>query len=121
MDGMRFCIPIHWHGTMAANGQSYIKLPCDCSLVHISWGNDTTSTAGLQVGTSDDPDGILVDGACGVSDVPNVFEPADFDGALCDQVSPPHFSKNDIIEVFVDYDDTTAAINATAVLTFLEG
>ena len=121
MDGMRFCQTLHFHGTMAANGQSYFKLPCDASLVHVSWGNDTTSTAGLTLGTSDDPDGIIVDGACGASDVPATFEAADFDGALCDQVSPPHFTKDTIIEALIDYDDTTAAINATLVLTWLEG
>ena len=121
MDGMRFNYVFHFHGTMAANGQSYFKLPCDASLVHVSWGNDTTSTAGLTLGTSDDPDGIITDGACGASDVPATFEAADFDGALCDQVSPPHFPKDTIIEVLVDYDDTTAAINATLVLTWLEG
>lgn len=121
MDGMRFTISYHFHGTLAADPQSYIKVPCDCSLMHVSWGNDTTSTAGLTLGTSDDPDGIITDGACGASDVPAVFEPADFDGALCDQVSPPHFTKNTIIEVAIDHDDTTAAINATLVLTFTEG
>ena len=121
MDGMRFTLLYHFHGTMAADGQSYIKLSCAASLVHVSWGNDTTSTAGLQLGTSGDVDGIIVNGACGTADVPAVFEAAGFDGALCDQVSPPHFAKNDIIEVFIDHDDTTAAINATLVLTFLEG
>ncbi len=121
MDGMRFTYTWHFHGTMAADAQAYFKIPCDASLVHVSWGNDTTSTAGLQLGTAADVDGIIVNGACGVSDVPAVFEPADFDGALCDQVSPPHFAKNDLLEVFIDHDDTTAAINATLVLTFLEG
>ncbi len=121
MDGMRFTYVFHFHGTMAANGQFYFKLPCPASLVHVSWGNDTTSTAGLTLGTSADVDGIIVDGACGVSDVPTVFEAATFDGALCDQVAPPHFAKNTIIQGLIDYDDTTAAINATLVLTFLEG
>jgi len=121
MDGMRFNYVFHFHGTMAANGQAYFKLPVNASLVHVSWGNDTTSTAGLQLGTSADVDGIIVDGACGTADVPAVFEAADFDGALCDQLSVPHFSKGDIIEAFIDYDDTTAAINATLVLTFTEG
>lgn len=121
MDGMRFTYVFHWHGTMAADGKFYFKLPCPASLVHISWGNDTTSTAGLTLGTSDDADGILLDGACGASDVPAVFEASGFTGALCDQVSPPHFAKGTIITGAIDHDDTTAAINATLVLTFTEG
>jgi len=121
MDGLRFCNTIHFHGTMAADGKAYFKLPCAATLAHVRWGNDTTSTAGLTLGTSADVDGIIVDGACGVSDVPAVFEAAGFDGALCDQVALPHFAKNTIIVAAIDHDDTTAAINATLVLTFLEG
>lgn len=121
MDGMRFTYTLHFHGTMAADGKSYFKLPCSASLVHVSWGNDTNSTAGLTLGTSGDVDGVIVNGACGASDVPAVFEAAQFDGALCDQVAPPHFAKNTIMVAAIDHDDTTAAINATLVLTFLEG
>jgi len=121
MDGMRFNYTFHWHGTMAADAKFFVKLPCPASLVHVSWGNDTTSTAGLTLGTSADADGIIKDGACGVSDVPAVFEAAQFDGDLCDQKSNPHFAKNTIVVGAIDHDDTTAAINASLVLTFLEG
>ena len=90
MDGMRILVPVHLHGTLAANAQGVFQLPCGATLVEVSAAGSNANDATLQVGTSVDADGILTAVAIGDSSVPVVKNAADFDGALCDQVSGYH-------------------------------
>ena len=35
MDGMRFVVPLHGHGTLAADMVMHYKLPCGATLVQV--------------------------------------------------------------------------------------
>lgn len=123
MQGQRFTVSVHIHGTLAANASGEFKLPCDASLVHVSISNSAATDGILDLGTSADPDGILADAAIGDSNTPNIFEAADWTGALATAGSPYHMVKGTIIDWDIDFDGSagTAAANLMMVLTFTEG
>ena len=98
MDGLRFPVTIHLHGTLAANAQGSFPLPIGMTLESVARSmRATDSAATLQLGTSDDADGILKAGAIGAAGVPLTFGKTNFDGALCDAQNPPHFDKGTVI------------------------
>jgi len=123
MDGMRILVPVHLHGTLAANAQGVFQLPCGATLVEVSAVGSNANDATLQVGTSVDADGVMTAVAIGDSSVPVVKNAADFDGALCDQVSGYHAANDTIIAWVLDFDGAagTAAQNVDILFTFLEG
>lgn len=123
MQGTRFTVSWHIHGTLAANASGEFKLPCDASLVHVSLSNSAATDGILDLGTSADPDGIISDGACGDSNTPAIFEAANFNGALANAADPYHMVKGTIVDWDFDYDGSggTAAANVMIVLTFTEG
>jgi hypothetical protein len=123
MQGMRFTVSVHIHGTLAANATGMFALPCPAQLVEVSFCNTTTSDAILDVGTAADPDGILADVAVGDSEAPAVYQVDDFNGALIDGDNPYHMDAGTVIEWLLDFDGAsgTAAANASILFTFLEG
>jgi len=123
MDGMRILVPVHLHGTLAANAQGAFQLPCGATLVEVSAVASNDSDATLLVGTSADADGVMTAAVIGDSSVPVVKNAAGFDGALCDQVSGPHLADGTIITWLLDFDGAagTAAQNVGILFTFLEG
>ncbi len=123
MDGMRFVVSVHLHGTLAANAQGAFSLPCGATLVEVSAVGSNANDATLQVGTSADADGVMTAAAIGDSSVPVVKNAAGFNGALCDQVSGPHFADGTIMAWLLDFDGAagTAAQNVGLLFTFLEG
>ncbi len=123
MDGMRILVPVHLHGTLAANAQGAFSLPCGATLMEVSAVGSNANDATLLVGTSADADGVMTAVAIGDSSTPAVKGPANFDGALCDQVSGPHFADGTIITWLLDFDGAggTAAQNVGLLFTFLEG
>ena len=78
MDGMRFTVAIHLHGTLSANATGVFQLPCPASLVEVSAVATNDSDATLQIGTSADADGIVTAAVIGDSSTPVVFAPASF-------------------------------------------
>lgn len=123
MDGFRYPVTVHLHGTLAANAQGAFQVPAGLKLVEISACGSNTNDGKLTVGTSVDADGILTSGAIGDSSTPAVFGPANFDGALCDQVAGPRLADNTIFVWTLDFDGAagTAAANVMIVFTFVEG
>jgi hypothetical protein len=123
MQGTRFTVSVHIHGTLAANASGEFRLPCDAALVHVSLSNSAATDAILDLGTSADPDGILADAAVGDSHTPNIFEATDWTGALATAGSPYHMIKGTTIDWDLDFDGSsgTAAANFMMVLTFTEG
>jgi len=123
MDGMRFTVAVHLHGTLAANAQGAFQLPCPATLVEISGCASNDSDATLQVGTSADADGILTAVAIGDSSTPAVKVAVNFDGALCDQVAGYCCADNTIMTWVLDFDGAagTAGQNVDILFTFLEG
>ncbi len=123
MDGMRYPVTIHLHGTLAANAQGYCQLPGPMTLVEIMAVAANDSAATLQVGTLASAAGIMAAAVIGDSGTPVVYGPADFDGALADGVNPLHLADNTILAWVLDFDGAsgTAAQNVTIMFTLLEG
>jgi hypothetical protein len=131
MQGNRFTVSIHVHGTLAANATGMFAVPCDCSLVEVSFCNTGASDAILDVGAAADPDGFISDMTVGDSEVPNVFTYDEFNGELITAaqdvnnptISPPHLTKGTVVEWLLDFDGAggNAAANASILMTFLEG
>ena len=106
-------------GALTANLVGQFELPGPATLVAISFGCSSATAATLQVGDAGDNDGIITAGAIGQSDVPNLLEPADFDGDLCDQIAGYHFPSDDkLVEFVVTH---ASAEDVTLVFYFMEG
>jgi len=119
MLGNLFTVSFNYHGALAANAEGQFELPGAATLEAVSFTCSSATAATLEVGDAGDNDGIITAGAVGQSDVPNLLEPADFDGDLCDQVSGYHFPVDDKIVEFVI---THASAEDTAlVFYFREG
>jgi hypothetical protein len=124
MDGMRVCVPVHFHGTMAANATWRWQLPCGMTLVEISAVASNNSDAKISFGTTTDDDGYLTAIAIGDSGSPVIFGKGDFTGALMSDTSQcPHIAADTVVMLTVDYDGAsgTAGADVTVVMTFLEG
>jgi len=101
MLGNLFTVSFNYHGALAADAKGQFELLGPATLVGISFGCSSATAATLQVGDAGDVDGIMTAGAVGQSETPNLLEPADFDGALCDQVAGYHFPSDDKVVEFV--------------------
>jgi len=106
-------------GALTGNPDRQFTLQKPATLVHVSFCCSSATAATLDLGDAGDPNGIISDGAIGQNGTPAAFDPADFNGALCDQLSGWHFDVDDLI---VDFKITHAsAEDVCLVLTFLEG
>ena len=123
MQGARFTVAVHIGGTLAANQQGVIQLPCAATLAEASACGSNNNSATLQLGTSADADGIMTAAAIGDSSTPAIFAAADFDGVLADGLNPLHLADGTVITWLLDYDGAsgTAAQNVDILFTFLEG
>ncbi len=52
MDGMRVVVPVHFHGTMAANGTFRWKTPCALTLTHVSLASSVDTNAQVKIGNT---------------------------------------------------------------------
>ena len=59
MDGMRFVVTWHFHGTLSANAVIRYKLPCNATLVQVDTNGTANVTRALIVGTAADDDGYI--------------------------------------------------------------
>jgi len=118
-----FPVTIALPGTITADFEAYFKAPCNLTLIAISAGADNGSTATLNVGTTSDEDGYLDAVDFGDSDVPTLFEIADFNGDLVtDQGKEyPHITAGTVIAVGIDVDGSTDPVDPCVVLWFTEG
>lgn len=123
MDGLRFPVTVHLHGTLAANAQGAFALPIGMTLESVSACASNDSDAKLQLGLADDADGIMTAKVIGDSSTPKAFVKTDFNGVACDAKNPPHFAKGSVITWLVDFDGAsgTAAADVTLLFSFLEG
>src|SRR5512135_3766963 len=106
MDGMRFTVPVHLHGTLAANAQGAFALPCPATLVEVSACASNDSDATLKVGTSADDDGIIAAAAIGDSSAPKVWDRGDFGGALVTG-QLYHGARGTIVSWALDFDGSS--------------
>ena len=124
MDGMRIVVPVHFHGTMAADGSFRWKVPGPLTLVHVSAVASNAASTQIKLGTTVDDDGYLTAAAVGQSGAPAVFDRGDFNGALnADTAECPHLDAGTVLLLTVDFDGAagTAGQNVSVVVTLLEG
>jgi hypothetical protein len=119
-----FLLPVHLHGTLAADASWRWAAPFDCQLIHVSAVASNNSDATLKVGSSADDDGYLTAFAIGDSGTPAEKDWGDFDGALLSEAGEfPHIAKGTILLCTLDFDGSsgTAGQNVSVVLTFTPG
>ncbi|MBC8248320.1 MAG: hypothetical protein H8E90_01465 [Anaerolineales bacterium] len=119
MLGNKFTVAFNYHGALSANPTATFELDKPAILTHVSFGCSSATAATINLGDSGDPNGIIAAGAIGQSGTPAEFEPADFNGALCDQVAGHHFPSDDKIVTFTI--THASAEDVCLVLTFYEG
>jgi hypothetical protein len=119
MDGMRFVVPWHFHGTLSANPVIRYKMPCDATLVRVDTNGTAAVTAALIIGTAADDDGYVKTHAPGADATAVTLERGDFDGALnTDTAECPHIAKDTVL--LLTYTHASAS-DVDISLTFLEG
>jgi hypothetical protein len=123
MDGHRFAVSVHLHGTLAANAQGSFVLPCGATLEAVSACGSNANGATLQIGAGDDADGILTASAIGDSGAPAQWTRGAFDGALVASGQYPHLARGATVSWLLDFDGAggVAAADVAIVFFFQEG
>jgi len=119
MLGNKFTLTFSHCGALTEDWIGYFQLDKPATLTHVSFACSSSTAATIDLGDSGDPNGIIDDGAIGQDGTPASFDPADFDGALCDQLSGWHFNVDDLIGTFTI--THASAEDVVLVLTFYEG
>ncbi len=120
MDGMRLVVPVHFHGTMAANGTFRWLTPVGLTLTHVSVAGSNTNTATVAIGNTDTGKEAAYMAAKDAGDAAAAgYDRADFvDG------ENPHIPAGTTLLVTVDFNgagNTTAIADCSVVMTFVEG
>lgn len=118
MIGNHVAIPVHLHGTLAANASGRFSLPFNATLKAVMSVASNDSDATLLVGTTSDDDAYLLAHTIGDSEVPVTKTQANFVGGQC-----PHLMSGTVLEWLLDFDGAagTAAANVTIIFFFTEG
>ena len=119
MLGNKFVHTFSHVGALSADFVGTFNLDKPATLTHVSFVCSGATAATINLGDSGDPNGIIAAGAVGQSGTPAEFNPADFNGALCDQLSGYHFPVDDLICTFTI--THASAEDVVLVLTFYEG
>ena len=82
MQGTRFTIAAHAHGTLSANFVGRFKLPQSATLLGVEFSCSSATAATLDFGPASDPDGIIDGGAVGQSDAVAFLDRDDWNGVL---------------------------------------
>jgi len=122
MDGMRFVVAWHIHGTLTGNAIIRYKLPCDATLVQVDTCGTANVTSGLIIGTllpTSDDNGLIASFVPGANAVFVTKDRGDFDGALNpDTAECPHLAKGTVLLLTFTH---ASASDVDIALTFLEG
>lgn len=119
MDGMRFVVAWHFHGTLSADAVIRYVLPCNATLVQVDTNGTANVTAALIVGTAGDTDGYIKTHAPGANATAVTKDRGDFDGALnLDTAECPHLVKGTVLVLTYTH---ASASDVDIALTFLEG
>jgi len=122
MDGMRFMVTWHVHGTLSADAIFRYKMPCDATLVRVDTCGTANVTSALKIGTllpTSDDDGYIKSFAPGANAVFVTKDRGDFDGALNpDTAECPHIAKDTVLLLTFTH---ASGSDVDIALTFLEG
>ena len=120
MDGNRFVVTWHVHGTLAADVVIRYKLPCAATLVRVDTCGTADAEGALVIGTVGDTDGYVKTYTPGHNATFSVKDRGDFDGALnSDTNECPHLAKDTELLLTWTHDDGNT--DTDIALTFLEG
>ena len=121
-----FQTAFHVPGTLGADLAIVWTAPFDCQLIHASAHVSDANAAGIEIGTTTDPNGYMTTWSSGVSGTPVQKEAiTDFDGAIA-LSQFPHIADGDVLAITVDYNyngggSAAACDDFSIVLTFTEG
>ncbi len=122
MDGMRFVVAWHIHGTLSANAIIRYKLPCDATLVRVDTCGTADVHAALIVGTllpDSDDNGLIASYTPGHNAIFDTKDRGDFNGALnADTGECPHLAKDTVLLLTLTH---ASASDVDIALTFIEG
>ena len=126
MLGNRVLMPFHFVGTQAANISVAFQVPsakAGLTFIGASLVGSNANDATFDLGTNDDPDGVVDGAAFGDTGVPALVKPDDFNGDLATDGQEYHFGRDEVISFSVDFDGAagTAIDDPTIVLEFMEG
>jgi hypothetical protein len=116
----------HVPGTLAGDLAIVWTVPSDCTLVHVSAVASDANAAGLEVGTTGDPNGYITKYSIGVSNTPVEKEAVtDFNGVLAGS-NFPHIVDGTVVKLTLDHDyngggGAADSDDVTIILTFVEG
>jgi hypothetical protein len=117
-----FTVTMHVPGQITADHELFFQVPCTCTLRAVSAVASNDNGGTFDVGIDSDPDGFLDGKALGDSDVPQMYDLDDFNGAEVDNQGDdyPQVTKGDVVEVKL-IDGETSPTDTTIVLWFQEG
>ncbi len=113
MDGMRFVVQLHGHGTLAADMIAHVKLPCAATLVQVDAVATTAAAGTVKIGTDSSDASYMAAKDFGASSVPATYDRDDFGGA-----EYPHIAKDTVLKITIAHG---SMIHPDLALTFLEG
>lgn len=119
MDGMRFVVAWHIHGTLSGDATLRYKMPCDATLVRV----DTCGTADVHssftLGSSSNADAYIKASTPGHNATFVTHDRGDFDGdSGHDTAECPHIAKDTVLVVAFTH---ASASDVDFCMTFLEG
>ena len=122
MQGNIFTIHVDT-GTLAGNKTGYIALPYACTLIALSTVGSNDHDATIDLGETDNGDGIFDGVALGASKAGADYTFADFNGADATAGQPYRLDAGSELEYTIDYDGAggTAIQLGSFTLWFLEG
>lgn len=111
-------IPVHLHGTLAANASGRFSLPFGATLEAVQSVASNDSDATLLVGTTSTSNAYLTAHTIGDSEVPVTKSGSAFVGGQA-----PYIAAGTVLEWLLDFDGSagTAAQNVTILFVFAEG
>jgi hypothetical protein len=122
MDGMRFVVTWHIHGTLSADAIIRYKMPCDATLVRVDTCGTADVHSALKIGTllpTSDDDGYVASYTPGHNATFDSVVRGEFDGALnSDTAECPHIAKDTVLLLTWTH---ASASDVDIALTFLEG
>ena len=119
MDGMRFVVAWHIHGTLSADAVIRYKMPCDATLIRVDTCGTANVTSSLIVGTTADDNGYITAYTPGANATFSTKKRGNFNGALvADTAECPHILADTVL--LLTYTHASAS-DVDIALTFLEG
>jgi hypothetical protein len=119
MDGLRFVVTLHGHGTLTVDMIGHYRLPCDATLVQVDAVATTAAVGSLRIGTEADDDGYLPATNIGANNAPASVGRGGFTGSLNpDPAECPHLLRGTVLRVQLAHN---SSIHPDIALTFVEG